>query len=164
MLSSSRDAASSFPSVSVLFNFKRSLWIITFIVQSRMIWLCKHNRHWHWHGTDDLHHTTILWATKQSTTAPNDHTKAYSISLSIEKKMKKFHLLHKILIFTKRVRDNFAATGMMSYLTPFLICYGIAYSDNTWPPNSKHSCISKNEELHLGCCHEVLNWSIDFPP
>ena len=104
--------------VSVLFNFKRSLWIITFIVQSRMTWLCKHNRH----STNDLHHTTNLWATKQSTITPNDHTKAYSISLSIEKKMKKFHLLHKILILIKRVRDNFATTNMMSYLTPFLIC------------------------------------------
>ena len=149
--------------VNVLFNFKRSLWIITFIVQSRMICASTTDTDI---GTARMTYTTQPTFGQQNKVQPllNDHTKAYSISLSIEKKMKKFHLLHKILIFTKRVRENFAATSMMSYLTPFLICYGIAYSDNTWPPNSKHSCISQNEELHLGCCNEVLNWSTDFPP
>ena len=87
--------------VSVLFNFKRSLWNITFIVQSRMIWLCKHNRHWHKHDTGDLHHTTNLWATKQSTTTPKwSHNSLLYLSFNRkeEKKVKKFNLLHKILL------------------------------------------------------------------
>ena len=76
--------------VSVLFNFKRSLWIITFIVQSRMIWLCKHNRHWHKHDTGDLHHTTNLWATKQSTTAPKwSHNSLLYLFFNRKEKKKK---------------------------------------------------------------------------
>ena len=90
----------NFTTVSVLFNFKRSLWTITFIVQSRMIWLCKHNKHWHRYGTGDLRHTTILWAIKQSTTAPKwSHNSLFYLSFNRKgKKKKKIHLLHKILL------------------------------------------------------------------